>query len=131
MRTVKAENPQINLRRNITNEGKVVLKDMEVDLPNGNAILENINVTLAAGENVIIKGLSGSGKSTLLRAIAGIWPYVKGELSLAPLDKVMFIPQKPYLPLGTLRESVLYPGTRQRTDEELKNLMELCPMCFL
>jgi putative ATP-binding cassette transporter len=131
MQVVKAENPQINLRRNITNEGKVVLKDMEVDLPNGNAILENINVTLAAGENVIIKGLSGSGKSTLLRAIAGIWPYVKGELSLAPLDKVMFIPQKPYLPLGTLRESVLYPGTRQRTDEELKNLMELCHIGYL
>ena len=131
MQVVKAENPQINLHRNITDEGKVVLKDMEVDLPNGNAILENINVTLAAGENVIIKGLSGSGKSTLLRAIAGIWPYVKGEISLAPLDKVMFIPQKPYLPLGTLRESVLYPGTRQRTDEELKNLMELCHIGYL
>lgn len=131
MKAVKAENPQIDLKRNTIDDGKVILKDMEVDLPNGNAILENINVTLEAGDNVIIKGVSGSGKSTLLRAIAGIWPYVKGELSLAPLDKVMFIPQKPYLPLGTLRESVLYPGTRQRTDDELKALMELCHIGYL
>lgn len=131
MEVVKAENPQINLRRNITHEGKVVLKDMEVDLPNGSAILEHLDITLEAGRNVIIKGVSGSGKSTLLRAIAGIWPYVKGEITMAPLEKVMFIPQKPYLPLGTLRESVLYPGTKEKNDEELINLMELCHIGYL
>ena len=131
MKAVKAENPQVDLQRKIADDGKVVLTDMEVDLPNGTSILERINVTLKAGDNVIIKGLSGSGKSTLLRAIAGIWPYVKGEITMAPLDKVMFIPQKPYLPLGTLRESVLYPGTKQKTDEELKSLMELCHIGYL
>ena len=74
---------------------------------------------------------SGSGKSTLLRALAGIWPYVKGTLEIPEESKLMFIPQRPYLPLGTLKESLLYPGTESRTDEELKQLMEDCCIGYL
>ena len=88
--------------------------------------MKNINFELQPGTNFLVKGASGSGKSTLLRAIAGIWPFVSGEIELPEQEKIMFIPQRPYLPLGTLREALLYPGTRQKTDEELTSLLELC-----
>ena len=84
-----------------------------------------------SGKVLIFSAPSGSGKSTLLRALAGIWPYVKGTLEMPAEDRLMFIPQRPYLPLGTLRESLLYPGTQNRTDEELKKLMEDCCIDYL
>ncbi len=65
------------------------------------------------------------------KPLAGIWPYVKGTLEIPEESKLMFIPQRPYLPLGTLKESLLYPGTESRTDEELKQLMEDCCIGYL
>ena len=79
----------------------------------------------------MIKGVSGSGKSTLLRAIAGIWPFVEGKIVLPEQEKLMFIPQKPYLPLGSLREALLYPGNKPVNDEVLVNLMEECQIGYL
>jgi len=131
MQTVTAEKPQINLNRTVGTTPEIAMSDMEVDLPNGGPIVQKLNIKLEPGTNVIIKGASGSGKSTLLRSLAGIWPYVKGGLTMPALDKVMFIPQKPYLPLGTLRDSVLYPGTKTKTDEELIALMNLCHIGYL
>ena len=109
----------------------IVATDMDVTLPDESAVLQNVSFTLEPGMNVLIKGVSGSGKSTLLRALAGIWPYVKGTLEIPEESKLMFIPQRPYLPLGTLKESLLYPGTESRTDEELKQLMEDCCIGYL
>jgi len=131
MQTVTAEKPQINLNRTVGTTPEIDMNDMEVDLPNGGPIVQKLNIKLEPGTNVIIKGASGSGKSTLLRSLAGIWPYVKGGLTMPALNKVMFIPQKPYLPLGTLRDSVLYPGTKTKTDEELITLMNLCHIGYL
>jgi putative ATP-binding cassette transporter len=131
MQTVKSENPQIDLDRKSSSESAITMTDMEVDLPKGGAIIQGLNLTLEPGTNVIIKGASGSGKSTLLRSLAGIWPYVKGKLVMPSLQEVMFIPQKPYLPLGTLRDAVLYPGTRSKTDEELVELMNQCRIGYL
>ena len=126
MAGMKAENPQINLNRITTESNKLKVRHMNLELPNGDVLLRDISFALEAGSNVLVKGTSGSGKSTLLRAIAGIWPYVNGEIELPEQEKIMFVPQKPYLPLGTLREALLYPGTRQKTDEELTALLELC-----
>ena len=126
MAGMKAENPQINLNRITTESNKLKVRHMNLELPNGDVLLRDISFALEAGSNVLVKGTSGSGKSTLLRAIAGIWPYVNGEIELPEKEKIMFVPQRPYLPLGTLREALLYPGTRQKTDEELIALLELC-----
>jgi len=104
---------------------------LAVALPNGKTILHDINITLQPGTNVLIKGVSGSGKSTLLRVLAGIWPYVSGKINMPDSKEIMFIPQKPYLPLGTLRESVLYPGTKKLSDVELAELMRLCHISYL
>ena len=105
--------------------------NMQINLPDGKPLLENISFTLHPGHNVLIKGVSGSGKSTLLRAVSGIWPFVDGKIFLPSRDKLMFIPQKPYLPLGTLRAALNYPGNKPIDDTELIYLMDLCQIGYL
>jgi len=131
MKQVQADNGQKDLQRDLSHDGSVSAEHMTVRLPDGSALLEDVNFRLEAGTNILIKGVSGSGKSTLLRAMAGIWPYVDGKVAMPEEKDIMFIPQKPYLPLGTLKESVLYPGTVEKTDSELKDLMELCCIGYL
>lgn len=109
----------------------VKVSNMQINLPDGKPLLENITFTLHPGHNVLIKGVSGSGKSTLLRAISGIWPFVDGKIFLPERDKLMFIPQKPYLPLGTLRAALNYPGNKPIDDTELIYLMDLCQIGYL
>lgn len=109
----------------------VEVNNMQINLPDGKPLLENISFTLHPGYNVLIKGVSGSGKSTLLRAISGIWPFVDGKIFLPERDKLMFIPQKSYLPLGTLRAALNYPGNKPIDDTELIYLMDLCQIGYL
>lgn len=109
----------------------VEVGNMQINLPDGKPLLENISFTLHPGHNVLIKGVSGSGKSTLLRAISGIWPFVDGKIFLPERDKLMFIPQKSYLPLGTLRAALNYPGNKPIDDTELIYLMDLCQIGYL
>lgn len=109
----------------------VEVDNMQINLPDGKPLLENISFTLHPGHNVLIKGVSGSGKSTLLRAISGIWPFVDGKIFLPERDKLMFIPQKSYLPLGTLRAALNYPGNKPIDDTELIYLMGLCQIGYL
>lgn len=109
----------------------VEVDNMQINLPDGKPLLEHISFTLHPGHNVLIKGVSGSGKSTLLRAISGIWPFVDGKIFLPERDKLMFIPQKPYLPLGTLRAALNYPGNKPIDDTELIYLMDLCQIGYL
>ena len=109
----------------------VKVSNMQINLPDGKPLLEKISFTLQPGHNVLIKGVSGSGKSTLLRAISGIWPFVDGKIFLPERDKLMFIPQKPYLPLGTLRAALNYPGNKPIDDSELIYLMDLCQIGYL
>lgn len=109
----------------------VEVNNMQINLPDGKPLLENITFTLQPGHNVLIKGVSGSGKSTLLRAVSGIWPFVDGKIFLPSRDKLMFIPQKPYLPLGTLRAALNYPGNKPIDDTELIYLMDLCQIGYL
>lgn len=109
----------------------VEVSNMQINLPDGKPLLKNITFTLQPGHNVLIKGVSGSGKSTLLRAISGIWPFVDGKIFLPERDKLMFIPQKPYLPLGTLRAALNYPGNKPVDDAELSYLMDLCQIGYL
>ena len=109
----------------------VEVSNMQINLPDGKPLLENISFILHPGHNILIKGVSGSGKSTLLRAISGIWPFVDGKIFLPERDKLMFIPQKPYLPLGTLRAALNYPGNKPIDDTELIYLMDLCQIGYL
>lgn len=130
MHEVSADAEKFHLDRFVVAQ-EVEAENMQVNLPDGTPLLSNISFVLHPGSNVLIKGVSGSGKSTLLRAIAGIWPYVEGKIRMPAQDKLMFIPQKPYLPLGTLREALLYPGGKKANDSELIALMELCQIGYL
>lgn len=93
-------------------------------------IISSAACTIRSGEHVILKGPSGSGKSTLLRTLAGFWPYVKGHISMPAPSEMMFIPQKPYIPMGTSAEAASYP--LETADEEiLSPLLMECGLSHL
>ena len=75
----------------------------------GRVVIAETSVEIALGERILIVGESGAGKSTLFRAIAGLWPWGTGAILLPDQDAMMFMPQRPYLPLGTLRAALTYP----------------------
>jgi putative ATP-binding cassette transporter len=83
---------------------------LELDLPQGAPLLAATNLRLKRGESVLVTGPSGAGKSTLFRALAGIWPYWKGKITLPEGATLLFLPQKPYLPIGPLKYAACYPG---------------------
>lgn len=130
MHEVSQQAEQFHVERFATSEA-VSVEQMKVNLPDDTVLLQDINFNLQPGRNVLIKGVSGSGKSTLLRALAGIWPFVTGKINLPKTEELMFIPQKPYIPLGSLREALLYPGRKPLSDEELLYLLDLCQIGYL
>lgn len=130
MHEVSQQAEHFHVERFATSEA-VSVEQMQVNLPDDTVLLQDINFNLQPGRNVLIKGVSGSGKSTLLRALAGIWPFVTGKINLPKTEELMFIPQKPYIPLGSLREALLYPGKKPLSDEELLYLLDLCQIGYL
>ncbi|WPB86977.1 ABC transporter ATP-binding protein/permease [Sediminicoccus rosea] len=90
--------------------GLIRLEGLNLRLPDGRVLLEDAALELRAGERVLLTGASGSGKSTLFRALAGIWPFGHGRLETPEGGRALFLPQRPYLPLGTLRRVLCYPA---------------------
>lgn len=90
--------------------GKVALDEVELRLPNGNLLGKADAINVGPREHVLVTGPSGAGKSTLFRAIAGIWPFGSGTVTLPEGARVMVVPQRPYLPIGTLLAAVAYPA---------------------
>jgi vitamin B12/bleomycin/antimicrobial peptide transport system ATP-binding/permease protein len=89
-------------------DGSVQLRDVTVELPNGAKLLTDVDLVLEPGHSVVVTGRSGSGKSTLFRTIAGIWPFGIGRVQ-SPAERCLFLPQRPYIPLGSLRHVISYP----------------------
>ena len=83
---------------------------LDLAVPSGRVVLSGADFDVAPGDRVLLKGPPGSGKSTLFRAIAGIWPFGSGTITLPDSPRVLFLPQKPYFPLGSLRAAVSYPS---------------------
>ncbi len=97
------------IRRAEGRRAHLSVEGVDLDLPDGKPLMANINFSLARGETVLLMGASGSGKSTLVRAIAGIWPFGRGEIRVPRGARILFLPQRPYLPIGALRDVVSYP----------------------
>ena len=93
------------------------LEGLELDLPQGKQLLAPTSLRLKQGEPVLVTGPSGAGKSTLFRALAGIWPYWKGKIALPKGAKLLFLPQKPYLPIGSLKHAACYPADGAGIDD--------------
>lgn len=114
-----------NVKTSTASEFKVA--DLNVSLPTGRELLKKLSLELERAKSLLVTGASGCGKSTLLRTLAGIWAHASGEISLPPNARVMFLPQKPYLPLGTLRRALIYPAAEKDAppDEKLKATLRL------
>lgn len=104
--------------------GVLSLDNVALELPDGSPLLKASNISIAPQESVLIQGPSGSGKSTLFRAIAGIWPFGSGRVHMPTGVAKLFLPQKPYLPLGTLRDVASYPARDAAySDEQLRDAL--------
>jgi putative ATP-binding cassette transporter len=103
----------------------IALEQLELSLPQGEPLLAATSVELKPGEHVLVTGPSGSGKSTFFRSLAGIWPYWKGRIRLPAGARLLFLPQKPYLPLGSLKHAVSYPDDASKhSADEVKVALE-------
>ena len=103
------------------------VKNLNVFLPDGSTILEKFSLSVHAADRLLIMGPSGCGKSTLLRTFARIWPYASGQIILPEGQKIMFVPQKSYMPLNSLRDILSYPGLSEPVSEvELKSILVEC-----
>jgi putative ATP-binding cassette transporter len=89
---------------------ELLLRNVLLSLPDGRRIVAVDQLAIEPGQSALLTGPSGSGKSTLFRAVAGIWPHVTGSIALPQNASVMLAPQRPYIPLGTLAQAVVYPG---------------------
>lgn len=93
------------------------LGGLSARLPNGREIVSEVNLQLSAEEPVLLTGPSGSGKSTLFRVVSGIWPFGQGVIEVPAGARVMLLPQKPYIPIGTLRAALAYPAAPDSVDD--------------
>ncbi|HYZ87362.1 MAG TPA: ATP-binding cassette domain-containing protein, partial [Bryobacteraceae bacterium] len=98
-------------------DGCLKVSGLDLDLPDHQPLVGNVNLSLLPGDSMLLRGPSGAGKSTLFRAMAGIWPFGRGEIKMPSDARVLFLPQKPYLPIATLRDAVTYPMPAERVDD--------------
>ncbi|MGJ4927884.1 ABC transporter ATP-binding protein/permease [Bradyrhizobium sp. HKCCYLS2038] len=100
-------------RGETTGEAMLTLNDLSVTLDDGTAVVGETEVVVDPGERLLVAGESGTGKSTLVRAIAGLWPWGGGSINFHPDRRLFMLPQRPYVPSGSLRRAVAYPGAAE------------------
>lgn len=118
----------INVRHD---HASVDVKGLVLGLADGRTLVDKADLAIAPAERVMLSGRSGSGKSTLLRAMGGLWPQGSGAIHM-PAERSLFLPQKPYLPIGTLREALSYPLAGDAyPDEAYREALEGCRLGHL
>lgn len=113
----EAEGGIKRIARTAGNDNALQLRGLSVTLDDGTGVVHEAAVEIAPGERVLIVGESGTGKSTLVRAIAGLWPWGDGEVILQTGARLFLLPQRPYLPIGTLRRAATYPLAAEAVNE--------------
>ncbi|MFZ5789382.1 MAG: ABC transporter ATP-binding protein/permease [Pseudomonadota bacterium] len=112
--------------REPASEPGIALDEVEIRLPGDRPLIAPASLALEPGQSVLVTGPSGSGKSTLFRVLGGLWPFGQGRVALPARAKLLFLPQKPYLPLGSLRQAILYPGATGADDEAIRDALAGC-----
>lgn len=113
-------------------DGAIHIENLSIAHSNGRAVITDASVVIELGEKVLIVGESGTGKSTLIRALAGIWPWGSGKIDLPRGKSVAFVPQKPYLPIGSLRTVLLYPeGDSPVSDAVILEALKRCGLGYM
>ncbi len=132
IRAAKARASAPGIERATGSRASLRIRDLRLDLPNGDGLIEGIQAEIKPGERWLLTGPTGTGKSTLLRAIAGIWPFGRGSIQMPAEGRVLFLPQKPYLPIGTLRSVLSYPDPPTAFDEgEMREALAACGLAHL
>ncbi len=128
--TIMEEDQQIAL--GVSEDDHIHIRDLSLAHRNGRVVIDGASISIAPGEKVLISGESGTGKSTLIRALAGLWPWGSGSITFPKDVKYAFVPQKPYVPKGTLRETLLYPDTDAGVaDETIVGAMKRCGLDYM
>ncbi|MGE3831099.1 MAG: ABC transporter ATP-binding protein/permease [Parvibaculaceae bacterium] len=103
----------------------IEIENLAMDLPNGRTLISDLDLTFKPGEAVLITGQTGTGKSTLLRILSRLWPFGAGKVTMPAGARYLFLPQKPYLPLGTLRDVIAYPDIdKPPPDDKVGEVLE-------
>ena len=113
-----------------TDDGLFSVDSLSVRTPAGQLLVEDLTLTVPTQASILIRGKSGVGKTTLLRALAGLWPHTDGNVRRPAGKQALFLPQKPYLPLGTLRAALYYP-TSARHDPQTAEILQRCQLGHL
>ncbi|MEE9679222.1 ABC transporter ATP-binding protein/permease [Pseudomonas moraviensis] len=131
-RQAMSDNEQRTPAIDVQNQGSdLQVHNLGLDLADGRHLLTDADMTVEPGERVMLSGRSGSGKSTLLRAMGHLWPAGHGNIRL-PAGRYLFLPQKPYLPIGTLREALSYPQPGDTyAPERYAQVLETCRLPHL
>jgi vitamin B12/bleomycin/antimicrobial peptide transport system ATP-binding/permease protein len=126
----RTQTPGIAVARN--NVGAMLLDAVSLQLPAGPALTRPLSANILVGQRILVAGPSGCGKSTLFRAIAGIWPYGSGSIEIPSGVTLLFLPQKSYLPIGTLRAAIAYPAAEKAyKDLAIQHYLVLCRLPHL
>ncbi|MGA8561448.1 MAG: ABC transporter ATP-binding protein/permease, partial [Pseudolabrys sp.] len=108
------------------------LSELTVTLGDGTAVVDQAEVLVEPGERLLVAGDSGSGKSTLVRAISGLWPWGSGRIDIHPDRRLFMLPQRPYVPAGTLRRATAYPGAADDwTTEQIEEALDKVGLAHL
>ncbi|XP_025404824.1 ATP-binding cassette sub-family D member 3 [Sipha flava] len=144
IRTMLTDNNTLKEKKLIPNSGRIITKDNMIKFdkvplvtPNGDVLVEELSFEVKSGMNVLVCGPNGCGKSSLFRILGELWPLFGGTLTKPPKGKLFYIPQKPYMTLGTLRDQVSYPHTkeemqrRRKTDLDIAQHLERVQLSYL
>ncbi|MFZ1209561.1 MAG: ABC transporter ATP-binding protein/permease, partial [Pseudolabrys sp.] len=119
-------------RGETTGDAMLSLNELTVTLGDGTAVVDQAEVLIESGERLLVAGDSGSGKSTLVRAISGLWPWGSGRIDIHPDRRLFMLPQRPYVPSGTLRRATAYPGAADDwTAEQIKDALDKVGLAHL
>jgi putative ATP-binding cassette transporter len=124
---------EVGVIRKLQHDGPALrLRDLSVTLDDGTVVINDADVVIEAGEKVLLVGESGTGKSTLVRAIAGLWPWGHGDISVQRDATIFLMPQRPYIPLGSLRRVAAYPlPSGEVPAEVLRKMLDLAGLGYL